>query len=89
MISVRNILLVTLTVGALCGAQACASETVELNPQPLPPGGEPANGKEEPEAAGNDQGSSGGLGSGGSAAPGADAGSAGGDASDASDGGAG
>lgn len=44
MTSFRKLLLVTASALALCGVQACASES-DLNPQPLPPEDPRDNGK--------------------------------------------
>jgi hypothetical protein len=44
MTSFRKLLLVTASAIALCGVQACASES-DLNPQPLPPEDPRDNGK--------------------------------------------
>jgi hypothetical protein len=46
MLPIRKLLIVGVGVLALYGVQACTSET-ELNPQPLPPGGEPARTPDE------------------------------------------
>lgn len=82
--SFRKLLLVGVGVLALHGAQACASDT-ELNPQPLPPGGEPARSPGSVDDGESDEtGNMGGSGGPAPAAPdgGADGGTDGGGASD-------
>ena len=66
MTSFRKLLLATASALALCGVQACASES-DLNPQPLPPEDPSQNGKEGSDTTGG--GSSGS--SGANAPPGA------------------
>ena len=51
MTSLRKLLLVTASALALCGLQACASES-DLNPQPLPPEDPRDNGKEGSDTVG-------------------------------------
>jgi len=68
MTSFRKLLLVTASALALCGLQACASES-DLNPQPLPPENPRDNGKEGSDSTGGSSGT----------APAADAGAADGD----------
>ena len=79
----RKALLVVLGALALQGVQACATDT-ELNPQPLPPGGEPTA-VGDPED-GDDRGGSSGGGSSGTSPPAPSADGGVGDAADASDG---
>lgn len=75
MTSFRKLLLVTAGALALCGLQACASES-DLNPQPLPPEDPRDNGKEGSDSTGS-------SGSSGAAPTGpADAGAADGDGGD-------
>ncbi len=83
---VRKLLFVCAGVVALCGVQACSSET-ELNPQPLPPAGSSGDEKTRnpnDEAASDKDGQ---MGGGTSPLPNAspDAGAEGGDAADAGD----
>ena len=89
--SFRKLLIVGVGVVALRGLQACASDT-ELNPQPLPPQGEPTRSPGESDDSKN--GSSGSVGGGSTTGPRVPAGAhdggadGGRDAADASDGGA-
>ena len=66
----RKLLIVGVGVIALHGLQACASDT-ELNPQPLPPQGEPSR---APESDDGKNGSSGDLGGGTATDPGSSGG---------------
>ena len=76
MTRLRKILLVTASALALGGLQACASET-ELNPQPLPPGGEPTRSPDDKGGADNGAGSSGAMVPGSSDAAASDGGASG------------
>jgi hypothetical protein len=83
MTTFRKLLFVTVGALALCGMQACSSGT-ELNPQPLPPSGDPRS----PEGKGPDDsngGSSGSTGTNPSPGGASDAGAEGGDAADGGD----
>jgi hypothetical protein len=83
MTSFRKLLLVTASALALCGVQACASES-DLNPQPLPPEDPSSNGKEGSDSTGGgSSGSSGGVPTGAADAGTTDSGDAGGDGSTA------
>ena len=83
---IRKLLFVGVGVFALHGLQACSTET-ELNPQPLPPGSEPAR-SPEPEGAADDKTGGPNGGSSGTNPPplSSDAGTEGGDASEGGDG---
>jgi hypothetical protein len=73
----RKILLVTASALALCGAQACTSDT-ELNPQPLPPA-DPTRSPDGKEGSDNGGGSSGATNPGSADAAAPDGGGDGGD----------
>jgi len=71
MTSLRKLLLVTASALALCGLQACASES-DLNPQPLPPEDPRDNGKEGSDTVGGGSSGSSGAAPTGAADAGAD-----------------
>lgn len=78
MTSLRKLLLVTASALALCGLQACASES-DLNPQPLPPEDPRDNGKEGSDTVGGGSSGSSGAAPTGAADAGADGSDGGGD----------